>query len=108
MLCFCRLMEGLHGDYAESLFACQRNRLLLLALRRSDHRRDSRHSTGTEEEPMVISDKTEEPTNIDLEDTSGCTVPRATRTQEVASCRAEEEVSEEDEDEGEDGDEDED
>ncbi|KAI8542745.1 hypothetical protein RHMOL_Rhmol08G0163300 [Rhododendron molle] len=46
---------------------------------------------GTEEEPIAVSDETEKPTDIDLEDTSGSTVPRVTCTQEVSSSEAEEE-----------------
>ncbi|KAI8550828.1 hypothetical protein RHMOL_Rhmol06G0137900 [Rhododendron molle] len=67
-----------------------------------------RHSLGIEEEPIAIFDETEEPTDIDLEDTSGSTMPRATGTQEVACSEANEEVSEEDEEGGEDRDGDED
>ncbi|XP_058220136.1 U3 small nucleolar RNA-associated protein 25-like [Rhododendron vialii] len=67
-----------------------------------------RHSSGTEEEPVTVSNETEEPTDIDLEDTSGSTMPKVTRTQEVVSSEAEEEVFEEDEEEGEGRDEDED
>ncbi|XP_058201117.1 uncharacterized protein LOC131315904 [Rhododendron vialii] len=63
-----------------------------------------RHSGGTEEEPITISDKTEEPIDVDLEDTSGSTVPRVTRTQKVVSSEVEEDVSEEDEEQGEDRD----
>jgi hypothetical protein len=61
----------------------------------------ARHSAGTEEEPLVVdSDETEEPTDVDLEDTSGETVPRATGSQAEVSSQAVEDVSEEDADEG--------
>ncbi|KAI8559962.1 hypothetical protein RHMOL_Rhmol04G0217500 [Rhododendron molle] len=59
----------------------------------------ARHSAGTDDEPIDVSeDKTTEPTDVDLEATSGSTMPRATGTQEVSSSQAVEEVSEEDED----------
>ena len=67
----------------------------------------ARHSTGTEEELIDVSDETEDPADVDLEDTSGGTVPRATATLEASSSQAAEEGSEEDE-ESEDGDRDED
>ncbi|KAI8535016.1 hypothetical protein RHMOL_Rhmol10G0142100 [Rhododendron molle] len=69
----------------------------------------AQHSAGTKDEPIAVSeDETNEPTNVDLEVTSGSTVPRATGTQEVSSSQATEEVSEEDEEEeGEDRDDDE-
>ncbi|KAI8559867.1 hypothetical protein RHMOL_Rhmol04G0208700 [Rhododendron molle] len=54
-----------------------------------------RLSGGTEEEPIAVFDETEEPTDIDLEDTSKSTVPRVFRTQEVASSEAKEEDEEE-------------
>ncbi|KAI8559476.1 hypothetical protein RHMOL_Rhmol04G0176900 [Rhododendron molle] len=65
-----------------------------------------RTSGFTEEEPTTVSDETEEPTDVDLNDTSGSTAPKTTHAQEVASSEPEEEASEEDEEEGEDGDED--
>ncbi|KAI8546925.1 hypothetical protein RHMOL_Rhmol07G0157300 [Rhododendron molle] len=65
----------------------------------------TRHSVGTEDEPIDVSeDETPEPTDVDLEATSGGAVPRATGTQEVSSSPVDEEVSEENEEEGEDGD----
>jgi hypothetical protein len=69
----------------------------------------ARHSAGTEEEPLVVdSDETEEPTDADLEDTSGETVPRATSSQAEVSSQAVEEGSEEDEEGSEEEDEEED
>ncbi|KAI8535335.1 hypothetical protein RHMOL_Rhmol10G0166300 [Rhododendron molle] len=68
----------------------------------------ARHSARTEEEPIAVSDEeTDEPTDVDLADSSGSTVPRVTGTQEVTSSQAAEEVSEEDEEAGEDRDDDE-
>ncbi|KAI8551256.1 hypothetical protein RHMOL_Rhmol06G0171200 [Rhododendron molle] len=56
----------------------------------------ARHSAGTEDEPIDVSeDETPEPTDVDLEATSGGTVRRATDTQEASSSLADEEVSEE-------------